>query len=424
VLAAVVDVTTRRRFERRLEAAVESAPLAIVMIESNGRIVLVNQEAERLFGYDRSELIGRAIEVLVPERYCVAHPANRAAFFAAPETRRMGAGRDLFACRKDGGEFPVEIGLNPIQMDGELYVLSVIADITERVESKKKIDRFMAELVRSNQELEQFAYIASHDLQEPLRKVASCCQVLADDYGPQLDDQAREWIGFAVDGATRMRQLVSDLLTYSRVGTQGKALVPTDAQAVCQAAIENLAAVVEETNADIRCAGLPRVMADEGQLIQLFQNLIGNALKYRAEQTPIVEIDSHTRGNVVRFSVRDNGIGIDPNFHKKIFEIFQRLHTKDQYSGTGIGLAICKKIALRMGGDIWVESQAGGGSTFLFTLALAPPRGDTQRTDTQRTDAQRTDAQRTDNQQVAIADATATWPTGNHEHAADRDPAG
>jgi light-regulated signal transduction histidine kinase (bacteriophytochrome) len=221
--------------------------------------------------------------------------------------------------------------------------------------------------------LEQFAYVASHDLQEPLRKVASCCQVLAEDYGPQLDDKAREWIGFAVDGAQRMRQLVSDLLSYSRVGTRGKAAVPTDAAAACSTAIKNLSATIEESAAVVRCDRLPWVMADDTQLVQLFQNLIGNALKYRSDASPAIDVGCQRQGDRFRFSIRDNGIGIDPRFHQRIFDIFQRLHGKEKYSGTGIGLAICKKIVGRMGGEIWVESQVGEGSTFYFTLPASAP---------------------------------------------------
>jgi light-regulated signal transduction histidine kinase (bacteriophytochrome) len=228
-----------------------------------------------------------------------------------------------------------------------------------------------AELIARNQELEQFAYVASHDLQEPLRKVASCCQSLAEDYADQLDDSGREWIEFAVDGAARMRQLVSDLLEFSRVGTHGRTIQPTDAHQACEAALENLSDAIEETEAQIVCRPLPTVLADAGQLEQLFQNLVGNSIKYCSDDQPVVEIGAEPEGDRWKFYVKDNGIGIDPEYHERIFQIFQRLHCKEDYAGTGIGLAICKKVVERFGGKLWVESKSGQGSTFYFTLSGA-----------------------------------------------------
>lgn len=354
-----------------LRKVIEAAPNGMMMVDPDGKIALVNAQIEQMFGYDRNELLGRDVEILLPQRFREAHVTFRQDYLALPATREMGAGRDLFGLHKLGQEFPLEIGLSPVVMDDKMYVLSAIGDITERVESRKRIERYMADLVRSNEELEQFAYVASHDLQEPLRKVASCVQVLAEDYGPQLDDKAREWIGYAVDGAQRMRQLIADLLMYSRVGTRGKPPMPVDAGEACRIAIDALGAAIEESAARVRCGNLPLVIADDIQLSQLFQNLIGNAIKYRGEASPVVEIGSVSLGDKIEFYITDNGIGIDPKFHDRIFEIFQRLHTKEKFSGTGIGLAICKKIVCRMGGEIWVDSQLGQGSTFRFTLPAA-----------------------------------------------------
>lgn len=228
------------------------------------------------------------------------------------------------------------------------------------------------DLERSNLELQQFAYVASHDLQEPLRTIASFTQLLAKRYNDKLDDKAREFIAFAVDGSKRMQTLINDLLSFSRVGTpQGKELFPVRMDAVLDAVLKNLKRAIEESGAVITRDPLPTVLADEVQLGQLVQNLIGNAIKFRREVTPKVHIGAERNGTGWNISVRDNGIGIAQEHNDRIFVIFQRLHTRTQYPGTGIGLAVCKKIVERHGGQIWVEPTPGGGSTFTFSIADA-----------------------------------------------------
>ncbi|HXK30615.1 MAG TPA: GAF domain-containing protein [Candidatus Binatia bacterium] len=226
------------------------------------------------------------------------------------------------------------------------------------------------ELRRSNKELEQFAYVASHDLQEPLRMVAGYTQLLAKRYGDRLDQKAKEYIGFAVDGARRMQGLIEDLLTYSRVGSKEKAFAWTDCEAALDRALAGLQVAIEECGATVTHDPLPTVMGDEFQLGQLFQNLIGNAIKYRNSKAPQVQVSCKQETEQWTFAVKDNGIGIDPQYRERIFQIFQRLHTREEYEGSGIGLAICKKIVERHGGRIWVESEIGKGSTFYFTLPL------------------------------------------------------
>jgi signal transduction histidine kinase len=223
-------------------------------------------------------------------------------------------------------------------------------------------------LARSNEDLEQFAYVASHDLQEPLRMVTSYVQLLSKRYGGKLDADANEFIDFAVDGAVRMRKLINDLLTYSRVGTQGKELSPTDSEAALAQSVKDLEVTIEENGAFVTHDPLPTVMADRPQLGQLFQNLIGNAIKFRGTEPPRVHISASRNGKGWIFSVRDNGIGVAPEYSERIFIIFQRLHGRQEYAGTGIGLAICKKIVERHGGHIWVESDLGKGATFCFSL--------------------------------------------------------
>ena len=252
----------------------------------------------------------------------------------------------------------------------EEQVRTLNADLERKVaERTAELAERAKDLERSNMELQQFAYVASHDLQEPLRTIASFTQLLAKRYGDKLDDKAREFIAFAVDGSKRMQTLINDLLSFSRVGTQGRPLVPVSTDAVLDAVLKSLKRGIEDSRAIITRDPLPMVLADELQLSQLLQNLIGNAIKFRREDTVKVHVGARRTATGWNISVRDNGIGVAPEHSERIFVIFQRLHTKTQYPGTGIGLAICKKIAERHGGRIWLEPTAGGGSTFIFSIA-------------------------------------------------------
>ena len=276
---------------------------------------------------------------------------------------------------KDGNVIWIEQRNVPIlDSDGKLIALEGIArDITERKLAELELKQQSEELQRSNAELEQFAYVASHDLQEPLRMVANYLQLIQRRYKGKLDQDADEFIHFAVDGAERMHKLIDNLLEYSRVGTRGKELVPCSSEDALQLAIRNVQTSIAAAHAEITHDPLPDVIADFGQLVQLFQNLISNAVKFRSEETPKVHIgvEEHIdpeNGKMWQLSVKDNGIGIDPQFADKVFVIFQRANTRDEYPGSGIGLAICKKIVVRHGGRIWFESQSGEGTTFYFTL--------------------------------------------------------
>lgn len=345
--------------------AVDASPSGVVMVDREGTIILVNRETERLFGYARDELLGRSIELLVPMPARGVHPDFREAFGHEPRSRAMGAGRDLHGRRKDGTEVPVEIGLSPVEIEGGLFVIASVVDISARKEADE-------ELRRSNEELERFAYVASHDLQEPLRTVTSYVQLLERRYGEILDDDGREFIGYAVDGARRMQTLIQDLLAFSRVGTRGGAMEPTDLAPVVDTVLGDLGAAIEASDAVVTCDPLPVVLGDAPQLRQLFANLIGNALKFRGEAAPRVHVGARREGARWELAVRDNGIGIEEEYFERIFVIFQRLQPREAYPGTGIGLALCKKIVERHGGRIRVASEPGAGATFSFTLPTAP----------------------------------------------------
>jgi PAS domain S-box-containing protein len=251
---------------------------------------------------------------------------------------------------------------------GVKMILLAIEDITERKQVETRLMGAMADLERSNKDLEQFAYVASHDLQEPLRMVASYTQLLAQHYEGRLDEKAKKFMDYAVDGAVRMQRLINDLLTYSRITTQGMPLETTDTHALLGEAIRNLAALIEEKRAIITNDDLPTVMADPSQLMQVFQNLLANAIRFQGETVPHIHVSALDKGREWIFAVRDNGIGIERQYADRVFVIFQRLHTRQEYPGTGIGLAVCKRIVERHGGRIWFASEPGQGSTFFFTI--------------------------------------------------------
>jgi PAS domain S-box-containing protein len=361
------------RTELDPSALLESAPDAMVIVDESGRIVVVNSQTESLFGWPREDLVGQLVEVLVPERLRKTHPESRGGYFRDPKVRAMGAGLDLYGLRRDGSEFPVEISLSPLRTPTSTVVLSAIRDVSDRKRAEAELSERAADLARSNSDLEQFAYVASHDLQEPLRMVASYTQLLARRYHGKLDPDADEFIHFAVDGVARMQALILDLLAYSRVSRQSKEFARVDMESVLAEVQTTLRHSIREGRAELVHEPLPEVLGDASQLGQLLQNLVGNAIKFHGTAPPRVHLSAEREGLYWHFRVADNGIGIEPEYFERIFVIFQRLHTRERYPGTGIGLAICKKIVERHGGRIWVESRPEG-STFHFTLHAAAPR--------------------------------------------------
>jgi len=355
--------------EEGLRLVIEAAPSGMIMVDQRGKIALVNSLVEQLFGYTRKELVGQSIDILVPNSVRPKHAEHRAEFFKNPNTRAMGSGRDLYGQRKDGTKLPVEIGLNPLETGGERFVLASIVDISERRLAEALLQEKLLELQRSNDDLQQFAYVCSHDLQEPLRVISNYTQLLAKRYsGKVLDETADEFLEFTVDASKRMQGLINDLLTYSRVQTKGQELTEIDCKSVVEDALANLKVAIDECGAKIDLGTLPRVKGDNPQLIQVFQNLISNAIKFKSDQSPVVSIDCKEEGNYWLFEVRDNGIGFDLKYAERVFVIFQRLHSREVFPGSGIGLAVCKKIIERHGGRIWVETAPGKGAAFYFTM--------------------------------------------------------
>jgi len=377
VTAAIRDISVRKAAERHLaqmesryRGLLEAAPDAMVVVNQGGAIVLLNVQAEKQFGYSRDELVGQKVKNIIPEGFAERLVADALRSEEDALAQQIGTGIELTGRRKNGSDFPIEIMLSPLESTEGILVTAAIRDITKRKKAEAHLLQKVEELKRSNGELGQFAYVVSHDLQEPLRMVASYTQLLAKRYKGKLDSDADEFISFAVDGASRMQRLIQDLLVYSRVGTKTQEVLDTSSEDALQQALINLRGAIEESGALVTHDPLPTVPADEVQLIQLFQNLVGNAIKYQGPGVPLVHISATRNINKEwTFSVQDNGLGIDPQYFEKIFGLFQRLHKREEFAGTGIGLAICKKIVERHGGGISVESQPGHGSTFRFALA-------------------------------------------------------
>lgn len=360
------DITDRkeaedavRRINDRLRNILDSISDGFFVLDNHFVVTYYNAAAERLLDRPANEVIGRPIFDAFPEaRGSVFEENYRWAMdHKQPVAFETYFGVEPFINWYDVRVYPFEGGI------------SVYFQITtERKDAERELVRKTGDLERSNTELEQFAYAASHDLQEPLRAVTGFVELLQRRYSDQLDERAHEYIDFAIDGAYRMRELINGLLAFSRVDSRGKPMAPTNCEVVIANVIHNLSVAIEETNAAITYDPLPTVIADDLQLGQVFQNLISNAIKFQNHQPPTIHISARQEADMWQFAVRDNGIGIHPDHADRIFLIFQRLHTREEYPGTGLGLAICKKIIERHRGRIWMESEPGRGSTFYFTL--------------------------------------------------------
>jgi PAS domain S-box-containing protein len=377
VLKSDRDISERKRAEvelkqseARLRAVLDQAPCGITIREMpSGKLLLYNEQAASILSGAVPTLNGVV-------RYQAVHPDGRPyrredyPLVRAAERGETVRGEEFTFHRADDKWLTLSVSAAPIRgADGQIIAaLAVFNDITERKQADEALRKASEELKRSNSDLEQFAYVASHDLQEPLRAVGGYAKLLQRRYQGKLDAKALEYISGAVEGVVRMEQLILDLLAFSRVGTRGAAFVPTDLNSVVDAALYNLQTSIQSAQATVSRDPLPAMQVDPTQITQLFQNLVGNAIKFRKEEPPKIHIGAKQKDGVWAFSVQDNGIGIDPQYSERIFQIFQRLHTRKSYPGTGIGLAICKKIVERHGGRIWVESRPDHGSTFHFVI--------------------------------------------------------
>jgi PAS domain S-box-containing protein len=376
-----------RDSEARKTAILETAVEGILTIDERGLIESLNPAAERLFGYSADEVLGQNVKMLMPSPYREEHDRYLDSYLTTGRSKILGIGREVFGCKKDGTTFPMELALSEVLLGDRRLFTGMIRDISDRKQAEQRLKFYAAELeernavlARSNQDLNDFAHVASHDLQEPLRMVSRFTQRLAQRYQDRLDEKANQYIEFAVEGCHRMQGLIQDLLAYSRVNTQGQPPEPVDSVAVLARTLGDLRVAIAEAGAEITHDLMPTVAADATQLGQLFQNLIGNALKFRSAEPPRIHISARRDDGLWTFGVADNGIGIDPAYFERIFTVFQRLHTREEYPGTGIGLAVCKKIVERHGGRIWVESTLGQGTTFFFTLGRPPEPEDPART--------------------------------------------
>lgn len=368
ITALLRNITEKTKSEGRFQALLESAPDAMVITNRFGQIVLVNAQTEKLFGYNRSELIGQEVEILIPSQYRGVHPEHRKNYMAEPKVREMGAGLELYGLRKDRVEFPVEISLSPLHLEEGIFVSAAIRDISNQKKAAMELREYAARLELSNRELEQFAYVASHDLQEPLRNITNYAAILEETAKEFLSPEALSFLGVITTSTERMKILISELLRFSRIG-RNTVIEEVDCNIVLNDILTDLANMIRENKAVVRSVHLPVISASSIEIKQLFQNLISNAIKFKKKDVdPVIEISCTELENHWEFSFTDNGIGIKEEYLDKIFLIFQRLHSEQDYPGTGIGLATCKKIVESNEGKFRVTSEPGTGSTFYFTL--------------------------------------------------------
>lgn len=368
-----------KKAEHKFRALLEAAPDAMVVCRDDGEIFMVNSQTEVLFGCGRDNLLSRNIRSLVPD-WEFQRPVETAFEIGEAKLQPGDIGKELLAARADGSTFPVAISVRPLHTEEGIVITTAIRDISIRKENEKKIQELNAtleqrvlerteDLLRSNEELQQFAYIASHDLQEPLRTVSVFAQLLAKRYQDRLGGDADQFIRYIVEGSGRMERLIHDLLDFSRVDGRGvDHFVKISCEGPVNDAIRLLHLLIDENKAEVAVGPLPVVFADPFQLTRLFQNLLGNSIRYRSNDPPRIQIAAEMRESEWLFSVKDNGIGIEPQYAEKVFGIFKHLHSRDKYQGSGMGLAICRKIVTRHAGRIWVESELGKGATFCFTL--------------------------------------------------------
>jgi PAS domain S-box-containing protein len=375
-VAFITDISERKKAEEVLRSSEETTRLiinsaldAIVCIDTNGCITVWNPQAEKIFGWTEEEMKGQLLsQTIIPYQYRAKHENGLKNYLQTGNGHVLNKLIEITALNRNGKEFPIELTIIPMRQKDTNFFCAFIRDNTDRKEAEEKQNQYAEDLKQKNIELEQFAYVASHDLQEPLRTVSGFVELLKRQYKGEGDENVTKYINYITDASDRMRRLVQDLLDYSRLGRQ-RTLEPVDCNQVMREVLSDLTIAIQESGAIVHIQPLPVITGFPTEIKQLFQNLISNSLKFRKpNESPVITVSVSEKTECWQFSISDNGIGIEDKYWNRIFVIFQRLHTKTEYAGTGIGLAHCKKIAELHNGKIWVDSVPGEGSTFFVTI--------------------------------------------------------
>lgn len=377
ILESNRDITRSREVEKRFETLLETAPDAMVVVDAKGAIKLVNAQTEKLFGYVRAELIGQPVEVLVPDRFRPVHATHREDYAQSPHARAMGVGLELCGVRKNGVEFPVEISLSPLRTEEGILVSSTIRDVSLRREASDKIRNLndalkqkIQDLGSLNKEMETFSYSVSHDLRAPLRHIDGFARILTEEHAAELSADAKHYLEHIVTAANRMGALIDDLLSLGRVGRREMNIRAANLDDLIKQAMADLPPGTENRAIDWKIEPLGDTVCDPGLVKLMFSNLLSNAVKFtRTRSKALIEIGKCSRNETMVYFIRDNGVGFDAKYADKLFGVFQRLHSHQDFEGTGVGLATVRRVVQRHGGNVWAESELGVGTTFFFTLA-------------------------------------------------------